>query len=133
MKITPKQYAMSLYESVQGKSAKDGGVVVANFFQVLVKNNQTGKLNKIMDQFTKIWNKEKGIVEAKIVSSKKLDNEAMKLLDGYIKKLSGAKEVNVTGEIDEKILGGVVVRFGDQIIDSSLKTKIEDLKEQMVK
>lgn len=133
MKITAKQYALSLFESIDGKKEKDAGGIIKKFFQLLVRNNQTALLDKILKQFVNIWNKEKGIVEAEVTSAKELDKEMIKLLNGYIISLAKAKEIVLKQAVDKDILGGVVIRYEDQVLDGSLKTRIKDLKEQMVK
>lgn len=133
MKITSKQYAVSLFEAIKGKDKKDGEAIVKNFFDMLIKDNRTGKMDEIIRQFIKVWNQEKGIVEAEITSAKELDREIVKLFNGYIAGFTGAKEVVITEKIDRKILGGAVVRFEDTVIDGSLKTILGELKERMVK
>jgi len=133
MKITSKQYAISLFESVKGKKDKEASAAVKKFFDVLVANNQTGQMNKIIDQFLKMWNTENGIVESEFFSAQGLDKETVKLLTGYIAKHTGAKQVIVSQKVDKDILGGVVIKYEDQILDGSLKTRLKNLKEQMVK
>lgn len=133
MKVTAKQYALSLYEALEGKTEKDGEAIVKSFFDMLVKENRTGELDKIIVKFENIWNKEKGIVEAEVTSAKELDKQIAGLLNGYIVGLTGVKEVIVTEKIDKKILGGAILRFGDTIIDGSLKTILGELKERMIK
>jgi F-type H+-transporting ATPase subunit delta len=133
MKITPKQYAQSLYESLKGEDKKHASEIVKKFFEVLVKNNNVGQMSRIIEQFAKIWNAENGIAESVVTSAKELDKETVKLLNGYIAEQTGAKEVQITEKVDKDILGGVVIRYGDQVLDGSLKTRISSLKEQMVK
>lgn len=133
MKITEKQFALSLYESLSGKSEKEAGVVIEKFVKVLVENNELAKFEKIIEEFVNIWNKEKGIVEAEITSAKGLDKEIVKLLNGYIVKLSGAKEVAMKEKIDKDLLGGVIIKYGDQVLDGSLKMRLSSLKDKMVK
>ncbi len=133
MKITPKQYAESLYQVIRGKEKKDTENAIVNFVNILIENNNVSKLDKIIEQFEKIWNKEERIVETEIISSEKLNSGVIKLLKDYIAKLSGAKNVIINEEKDKNILGGVVIKYEDRIIDGSLKTRIEDLKKSMVK
>jgi ATP synthase F1 delta subunit len=133
MKITEKQYAASLYQSVKDKNKKEADVVIENFVKILIANNDVCKLNQIIEQFEKVWNKEEGIVEAEVISAKRLDNKIVKLLNGYIAKLSGAKKVETAERVDKNILGGVVIKYGDKILDGSLRTRLEDLKSQMTK
>lgn len=133
MKITAKQYALSLFESIDGKKEKDAGGIIKIFFQLLVRNNQTILLNEILKQFINVWNKEKGIVEAEVISAKDLDKNTIKLLSNHIADLTKAKEVVMKQKVDKDVLGGVVIRYEDQVLDGSLKTRIKDLEEQMIK
>jgi len=62
-----------------------------------------------------------------------LDKASIKLLENYIAELSGAKEVVLNEKIDKNILGGVVIRYGDRVVDGSLRTSLEELKNKMIK
>ncbi len=133
MKITVKQYALSLYETVGGKSAAEVKDIVKKFVELLAEKNQLSKSEKIIAEFLKIWNDKHGIVEAQAVSASHLDKETVKLLKSYVTKLSGAKEVIMTEKTDKDILGGVIIRYGDKVVDGSLKTQLEDLKNKLIK
>ena len=133
MKIKPRQYALSLYEAVEGKSPAQVKAVIGKFVELLAKKNQLARADKIGVQFVKIWNEKHGIVEALALSANVLDKASVKLLENYITRLSGAKEVVLSEKIDKNILGGVIVRYGDKIIDGSLKATLVELKEKMVK
>lgn len=128
MKISQKQYAQALYELVNGKSEQEIISVIEKFVKVLINNNDTGKINKIVSSFSDIWNEKNGIVEAEIVSARKLDDQIVKLLNGYIVRLLDVNEVVLRPQIDADILGGVVVRYNDKLLDNSLKTRINKMK-----
>lgn len=133
MKIKPKQFALSLYDMVDGKSSGQAKAVIAKFVEFLAGKNMLARADKITAEFIKIWNEKRGIIEAQAVSANSLDKANIKLLENYIAELSGAKEVILSEKIDKNILGGVIVRYGDKIIDGSLKTALIDLKEKMIK
>jgi len=133
MKIKPRQYALSLYEAVEGKSPTQVKAVIGKFVELLAKKNQLAQADKIGVQFVKIWNEKHGIVEALALSANGLDRASVKLLENYITELSGAKEVMMSQKTDKDILGGVIVRYSDKIIDGSLKATLVELKEKMVK
>lgn len=133
MKFTPKHYATNLFNLVDGKKAEEVNVVLKSFVEVLAENNQIAKAKSIIEEFSKVWNREKGIIEAEIVSANELDEEMIEELKGYIAKESGRKKVEVITKIDKDILGGVVIKYEDQILDGSLKTKLVELKERMAK
>ncbi len=133
MNIPIKQYAKILYKIIDGKSKNDAEKIIGDFVAILTENNDQGKIKKIIEEFNNFWNKEKGIVEAEILSAKELNKDIAKLLNNYIAKLSGAKEVVMSESIDKNLLGGVVIRYGDKVVDGSLKTKIESLKIELTK
>lgn len=133
MKISPKQYAEALLETVDGKKAGEVKEAIKRFVEILHNNNDISKFGKIVKKFYQIWNAKKGIVEAEIVSANELDKEILKLLNSYIVKLSGAKEVIINKKVDKNIIGGVVIKYNDMVVDGSLKNKLIELKSKMIK
>lgn len=132
MKITPKCYAQSLYESIDGKTAGEVAVVSKKFAEMLAKNNHLAKADAVIDEFIKIWNSERGIVEATVVSAKEMDETMTAGLSDYITTLSNAKEVVLNKKINKDILGGVIIAYGDKVIDASVRTGLVDLRERMI-
>ena len=132
MKVTSKQYAESLYQAVQNKKDSKVKIAVENFVKVLINNNDISKADEIIKQFVRIWNMEQGIVEAEVVSAKKLDKKIVKLLHSYIVKLSGAEKVLVKQRVDKDILGGVVIKYKDKVLDGSLRMRLGELRSKMV-
>lgn len=133
MKTTPKQYALALYESLDGKSAGKVKAIIKKFVELLARENMLAKADKIAAEFIKIWNKKNNFIEAEAVTASGLDKAGVKLLKNYVTKLTGAREVLLSEKIDKNILGGVVIRYGDKIVDGSLKTRLEELREKMIK
>ena len=133
MKITAKQYAESLYEAVQDKNNSQIKNSINNFFSILIQNNDIAKAEVIVKEFEKIWNTEQGIIEAKVVSAKELDNKIVKLLNNYIAELSGAEKVNLNQKINKDILGGVIIKYEDKILDGSLRMRLSELKGEMMR
>jgi len=133
MKISAKQYAQSLYEVVKDKKDSQIRKIIKNFSRILINNNDILKIDKITAEFARIWNRERGIVEAEIIGARKFDNKIIKLLNDYIIKLSGAKKIEIKQTVDKNILGGVIIRYEDRVIDGSLKTKLSELKNKMIK
>lgn len=132
MKLTNKKYAQALFESVQGKSEKEVNVILKNFIDLLIKNNALAKINKIIEEFDTIWNKENKIVKATITTAQELDPGTAKSLENYIKELSGAEKLEVENEIKKDLISGAIVKYGDRILDNSLKTRINNLRIKMI-
>ncbi|HAI73763.1 MAG TPA: ATP synthase F1 subunit delta [Candidatus Moranbacteria bacterium] len=128
MKITTRQYAKSLFELTSGKSEQEIKGVISNFIKFLQKNRQLKLAGKIIEKFGEIYNKKKGIVEAEIVSREKLNGELIVKLDDFIKNKYSAKEVMLNNKIDEKIIGGVIIKIGDEVMDGSVGGQLNRLR-----
>lgn len=127
MKITSKDYALSLMMAVKGKKENEVKNIASKFVDLLIENNDMSKSSKILETFSRLWNKENGVIEADVTIARKLDPASLNSLTNFLSKLSGAKKVKISEKIDENILGGVIVRYDDKVIDKSLKTKIKNL------
>jgi F-type H+-transporting ATPase subunit delta len=132
MKLTNKKYAQALFESVDGKNEKEINVVLKNFTDLLIKNNALAKINKIIEEFNAIWNKKNKIVKATITTAQEIDKSISQSLEDYIKKLSGAEKLEVENKINKDLISGTIIKYGDRILDNSLKTKINNLKIKMI-
>ena len=129
MRATPKQYALSLFESLKDADESQVKNVVREFAKILIKNNEVAKVERIVRHFIDFWNKGKGIIEAEIMSARELEEEIIKLLRYYVVKLAKNKNIKISRKIDKDILGGVIVKYDDKILDLSLKTKLEELRQ----
>ena len=107
--------------------------MIENFLKVLVNNNDLKKADKIIAEFVNIWNKSEGFVSADVVSARKLDQDSSKTVREYVRFLSGAKDVELRESVDGRLLAGFVLKFNDVVMDGSLRHKIGELKEEMVK
>jgi len=133
MKITVKQYALSLYECVKDKKKKDLEQILKKFVDLLITNNDIHKAESILRVFSKIWNKNKGIVEAIVMSANDIDGPTLNLLNDYIKEATSAEKVVTKKEERKELLGGAVLKYGDKILDASLKTKLRSFNEELKK
>jgi F-type H+-transporting ATPase subunit delta len=132
MKLTNKKYAQALFESVNGKSEKEIDVILKNFTTLLIKKNALAKIDKILEEFDDIWNKENKIVKTTITTAQELGQETTESLENYIKKLSGAEKLEVEKKINKDLISGTIIKYGDRILDNSLKTKINNLRIKMI-
>lgn len=133
MKISAKQYALALYEAIQGK--KDGEVRadMKKFVEMLAKNNDFKKRVEIIRELDKIFKREEGILEAEVTSANPLKREMVKELKEYIEKVSNSKKIELKENIDKNILGGVIIKYEDQIIDGSLRMQLNEMGNKLKK
>lgn len=133
MKINPKQYAQSLYESLLGKSEEESKEVLRSFVTVLGKDGVLSHEEEIISAFIEIWNQENGELAASISSAHSLAENSREIIKDYLKNRTGAKKIVLTENVDENLLGGFVLKYGSKVLDGSLKTSLEELKTNMEK
>ncbi len=132
MKISAKKYALALFESVQeAKDEKTKKQIIKKFASILIEHNAISQCEKIINYFIKLWNKEKGIAEAEIISARKLDKDIIKMLSDYTEELLRVKKVIIKEKVEKKIKAGFVIKAGDIIMDASLKSRIDLFRDKL--
>lgn len=128
MKFTSKQYAQALYDAVHETAPKDQEKVLDNFVKVLAENGDVAKHSEIEKEYLTLDMKDKGISQAEVTVAK--DMEMNSTLVNQLNEIIGGK-VEVKKKVDAGIVGGVVVRMDDTLIDASIKTQLENLNREL--
>ncbi len=97
------------------------------FVQLLVDNNRVVALEQVSRQFEQLKNARETTLDAKVTSAFALDESQLKALCADLEKKFGNK-IKATVVIDQELIGGVKVQVGDTVIDSSVKAKLESLR-----
>ncbi|HNV12361.1 MAG TPA: F0F1 ATP synthase subunit delta [bacterium] len=132
MKIKAKQYAQALFLEARGKEGKELSNVIDKFFEVLKTDNNISQIGKIIFYFNELWNKENSLVEAEITCSRSLESNLKNDVLSYLKKISKAENIKISEKENKKIIGGFVLKYGDKIIDASIKNKINSFKNSLL-
>jgi F-type H+-transporting ATPase subunit delta len=96
-----------------------------------LRNGRLGDLGPINDRFADMLEERGGIVSAKIVSARELPESERNAFHSNLEKLTG-KKVKISFRVDKELIGGVVTRIGSTVFDGSVKTKLENLREQLI-
>jgi len=102
----------------------------ANFLRVLVKNDRIGDLPQIQERFEEELADRSGLVVASVVSARDLPDGEKGEFQLNLEKLTGRK-VEIEYGVDPEIIGGVITRIGSTVYDSSVRTKLENLREEL--
>lgn len=129
MKFSPKQYADALYELLEIASEDQVHDVLKEFSKLLIENGDFKKIDQILDIFISEWDKKRGVVKAEVTSVYDLSDELVNLLKKYVSLRTDASSVNFDYKENKEILGGLVVKYQDKVLDLSLKKNIKDLKD----
>lgn len=103
----------------------------ANFLRVLLRNDRLGELNEIIERFEKEVRERQGIITAEVTSARDLPAEERSELKASLERLTG-KAVNLNFQTDAELIGGVVTRIGSTVYDGSVRTKLENLREELI-
>ena len=103
---------------------------VGNLIKVVARNGRLFALPAIIKAFQALAAKERGEISADVTSAAPLSSAQVKSLADTLKAKIG-KTVTLTEHVDPSLIGGLVVKVGSQMIDSSLKTKLSAMKVAM--
>ena len=101
-----------------------------NFLKILVEKGRISSLKSIELTFKQLLNEKNNVIEGTVISAIPLTNEKIKELEKTLSKKYN-KNVTLENEVDESILGGVLVRLGNSQIDGSVKTRLNNIKDQL--
>jgi len=104
--------------------------LVQNFLHVVLENNRFSKIDVIISEFIEMYMEDCGYTYVTVQSVKELSKKQDNDLQNNLKKLL-SKEVIIKYEIKPEILGGLVIRYDDNIIDDSIKNKISLIEKAM--
>ena len=102
-----------------------------NFLKLIIKNNRINKFNLIAKEFNKLCNDYLNIKEGIIYSTEALSKEQIKRVEDKLSEVINTK-VELTNQIDEKLIGGIKVIVDEKIFDGSIKNKLEKLKSTLI-
>lgn len=98
-----------------------------NFIYLLIKNKNLNSLDEILDEIKEMIRKENNILEVTALSAIPISGQIKeKIKNVLMDKVN--KEIKVNTEIDETLIGGLVIKIGDLIVDGSINGKIQRLK-----
>ncbi|QYO61935.1 ATP synthase F1 subunit delta [Leptolyngbya sp. 7M] len=103
----------------------------SNFLRVLLQNGRLTDLPAINEKFGSVLEERSGLLQAYVTSAHELSEEQKKELKANLDRLTG-RTVNLNFKIDPELIGGVVTRIGSTVYDSSVRTKLENLKEELM-
>jgi len=97
-----------------------------NLIKLMAENGRLKALPEVLDQFEVYRAEAEGKIDAEVVSAFALSDEQEKAIAATLKTKLG-REITLTTSIDESLIGGVIIKAGDTIIDGSMKSQLESL------
>jgi F-type H+-transporting ATPase subunit delta len=103
-----------------------------NFLELLIENHRMPAIFRIRNQYDALWDKENKQLPVEVTSAVELDQDTVSEIGKRIGEATGQK-VNLTTHIEPDILGGMVLRVGNSILDASIRNRLEQLRKQVAR
>lgn len=101
-----------------------------NFLGVLAKNRRLSRLGAVIRAFNLLLARHRGEITAEITSARALDDDQVAAIKSSLRARMG-RDIAVELDVDPAILGGLVVKIGSEMIDGSIRTKLNNLAQAM--
>jgi F-type H+-transporting ATPase subunit delta len=110
-----------------------GGIkgLAANFLLFVTSNRRLFAVRDMIRDFRTLVARWKGEVSAEVTVAEKLSDNHLEELKSALKAITGGKAVDLAVKIDPAIIGGLTVKLGSRMVDSSLRTKLNAIKHAM--
>jgi F-type H+-transporting ATPase subunit delta len=119
---------LEILEFVLGKS--NFSEIMKRFLRILLEKDRIDAIERITEQYMELIDEISNITRAKVVTAMPLEKRAMDRLEKVLTKLT-SKNVKIEVSQDESLIGGIVVRMGDLVLDGSIKAQLEGLRESL--
>ncbi len=109
------------------KVIEGGNEYFVRFLEVLAEKHRLPVLFRIRREFDVLWAKEHRLLEVSVTSAVDLDEETVKLIGAKIEEQTG-RTVELTSKVDADLIGGLVIRVGNMVLDASVRNRLERLR-----
>jgi F-type H+-transporting ATPase subunit delta len=103
-----------------------------NFLELLVENHRMPVIFRVRRVFDRLWEEEHKLLPVEITSAIALDEAVTARIGDEIGRQTGRK-VELKRTVDPDVIGGIVLRVGNSILDASIRTRLENLRKQVAK
>jgi F-type H+-transporting ATPase subunit delta len=104
--------------------------ILLNHVQLVIDQDRGRLLSKIAEEYYRLVSETRAKVTAEVTTAFPITDGMLDELAAELRKLT-KKDVHVRARVDESIIGGVIVKVGDKVLDGSVRKKLSQLKKQM--
>lgn len=101
-----------------------------NLVVLLLRRGRVQLLPRVAEEFRRLYNRRHGVITATATSAAPLDEQELRALTARLEQLTGAR-VQLSLATDPDLLGGVIVRYGDRLMDGSVRGRLERLRAEL--
>jgi F-type H+-transporting ATPase subunit delta len=114
------------------KALEGADEIVRNFLAVLIENHRMPALLRVRREYDRLWQDVNQMLPVEVTSAVELDEAVTKQIGEEIGRQTG-RNVELSTIVDPDVLGGIVLRVGNSILDASIRTRLERLRKQVAR
>jgi F-type H+-transporting ATPase subunit delta len=114
------------------KAVEGADEVFVNFLELLIEKHRMPAIHRIRREYDGLWREENKLLPVQVTSAVELDEEVVADLGKRIGEATGRK-VDVAARVEPEILGGIVLRVGNSVLDASIRNRLEQLRKQVAR
>ena len=130
--VTNPLYPLDVRQKVMAKIAESvqADAIMTSFLNLLIEKKRADILPDIAEAMQAMVDKDQNISHGSIVSAVEIDDALLGKIQATLEKLTGNKVILET-QVDPSIIGGIIAKVGDLVLDGSIKTQLNGLKESI--
>jgi F-type H+-transporting ATPase subunit delta len=113
-----------------GRAISGAEPALVNFLELLAEKHRMPAIFRIRRHYEELWAEENKRLEVRVTAAVPLDDAVVKRVGDEIERKTNRK-VDLSSEVDPEIIGGLVLRVGNMVLDASLKAKLESLRKEV--
>ena len=114
------------------RAVTGGDPIVVNFLKLLIENHRTPAVFRVRREFDRLWREENKLLPVQVTSAVELDQATVNQIGDRIAQQTGRK-IDLSASVEPDIIGGIVVRVGNSILDASIRNRLEQLRKQVAR
>lgn len=120
-------------EKVEGlrRAVSGADPELLNFLELLIEKQRMTEVFRMRREFERLWKRERRLIDVTVTSAVELEPAVVARIGEEIERQTGRK-VELATEVDEDILGGIVLQVGNMVLDASIRNRLEKLRKSVV-
>ena len=114
------------------RAVSDADPILVNFLKLLIENHRMPVIFRVRRGFDELWLEENKRLPVQVTSAVALDATTVDQIGARIAEQTGQK-IDITSTVEPDILGGLVIRVGNSILDASIRNRLEQLRKQVAR
>jgi ATP synthase F1 delta subunit len=114
------------------KAVTGADAALDNFLRLLIENHRMPVVFRVRRVYEDMWREENKLLPVQVTSAVELDAKTVESIGERIGEQTGRK-IDLSAEVEPAILGGIVVRVGNSILDASIRNRLEQLRKQVAR